>query len=276
MKAIFAFACFAVEMALAIFLGKWIFGSLNLGVVIWIFMMAASIRLFMVSVPKVTGLLTVDLRTGVLVPYFTGLHFRFPWEQVQEENYINLQLVTTKREETFPSMDGPLMLVKWSCQYRPDPKGLDRYVSVGESTVEEGLPDVVSSILQKIISDKSSEDCKKDQHEIEKAVLKEFNEMVPGPSELYGIELVRFSLADVDYEDKAQKVRVTKMVTDKLREIATEIVKNHPGTSEADALKIAMVINGNLPKSVLEVEGKAGEALAALLVAAGGVKGGSK
>jgi hypothetical protein len=99
--------------------------------------------------------------------------------------------------------------------------------------------------------------------------------MKPTPAELYGIELVRVSLADVDFEPTVQAVRATQMVSKKLLEIAKDIRKKHPDISDKDALNAAMIMNKDISKSVTEVEGQGGEALAALLMAMSG-KGGNK
>src|SRR3989344_6138283 len=75
-------------------------------------------RFFTVSVPEACGLVTVDLFKSLLRKLFaddpfynlrvygTGFHFRFPWEQVKDGNYINLRVIPLPfKEETYPSMN---------------------------------------------------------------------------------------------------------------------------------------------------------------------------
>lgn len=244
--------------------------------VVLVVVAALSAKYFLVSVPEVTGLLTVNTFTGELKPYGTGLHFRLPWEQVKEGNFINLRVITESMEESYPSQDGPVMFVKWSFQYRPsaeaiyDNEGkspLERYISADDNTIKMGLKDVGSSILSANIAGYPAENCKKNQQEIEKELRKEFEEMKPTPKELYGIDLIRVSLADVDFEATVQAVRASAQVAAKLTQMATAIRLGHPEISQKDAMNAAMIIHGKVKKDVVEVEGEGGEALAALLIA---------
>lgn len=221
----------------------------------------------MVSVPEVTGLLTVNVFTGRLTPYGPGLHFKLPWEQIKEGLYINLRVITEDMEESYPSQDGPVMLVKWSFQYRPYLQFLERYIGADDNTIKKGLKDVGSSILSANIAGFPADNCKRNQQAIETELRAEFGTMTPTPEELYGIELVRVSLADVDYEPTVQAVRASEQVAAKLRQIATAIRADHPEISQKDAMNAAMIIHGKIKKDVVEVEGQGGEALAALLIA---------
>lgn len=224
-----------------------------------------NIKYFLVSVPEVTGLLTVNLFTGKLKPYKTGLHFIPLWEQVKEGNFINLRVITESMEESYPSEDGPVMLVKWSFQYRPILKLLGKYISSDDHTIKEGVKDVGSSILSASIAGQLSENCKTNQHQIEEALRNKFASADPTPEELYGIELIRVSLADVDFEPTVQAVRASAQVSAKLTQMATAIRLGHPEISQKDAMNAAMIIHGKVSKNIMEVEGEGGNALAALL-----------
>lgn len=253
-------------------------------VVVVLSLVALNIKHFMVSVPEVTGLLTLDIVTGKLKPYGPGLHFRWPWEQLKDGLFINLRIVTEPMEETYPSKDGPAMLVKWSFQYRPsttriyDSKGmspLERYISSDDNTIKAGLKDVGSSILSADIAKLSAEESKEKQKELEDRLEKEFEtKSPPTPWDLYGIEIIRVSLADVDYEPDVQKVKASQVVATTLQSMAKNIQKDNPDISQKDAMNAAMIIDGKITKHVVEVEGEGGNALAALLVTALG--GGKK
>jgi regulator of protease activity HflC (stomatin/prohibitin superfamily) len=240
--------------------------------IVILLVIALSIKHFMVSVPEVTGLLTVNVFTGKLIPYGTGLHFRFPWEQVKEGNFINLRVVTENMEESYPAQNGPVMLVKWSFQYRPYLQYLERYISSDDNTIKQGLKDVGSSILSANIAGLPADDCKKNQQAVEEELRREFGAMAPTPEELYGIELIRVSLADVDYEPTVQAVRASEQIAAKLQEIAAKICKEHPEIKQKDAMNMAMIIHGKVTKNVVEIEGEGGNALAALIMAALGGK----
>lgn len=247
------------------------FDSLLLGGALGLFLVAMSFKTFTVSVPEVTGLLTVNtLSNGEPIPYGPGLHVRYPWEQVKEGNFINLRLITKRKTETYPSKDGSLLLVDWSYQYRTRVDLLPIYITVDEETIEGGLTDVGSSILSANIAEKNADDCKAEQQEFEQELWEEFCEMKPTPEELYGVELVRVSLADMDYEASVQGVRASEAVTQRLLLIAAAIKEDNPGIGDEAAMSMALVINGNMQKRVQAVEGEAGNALAALLASMGG------
>lgn len=253
--------------------------SMTIGVVVWFVALAYWHRQFLVSVPEVTGLVTINLITGGLHPYGTGIHFRYPWEQVKGGNYITLRIVTQERKETYPSADGPLMEAEWSFQYRPTIEGLPRHIAVDESTINKGLVDVGSSFLSSQIAKKEAIKCKEEQAGLERELKRTFEEekikikltdKKEGEitlEEFYGIDIVRVSLADLDYEEKFQQVRVTEQVATRLKKIAADIKAENPDVSSKDALNTAMIINKDVTKHVQEVEGEGGKALAGLFMA---------
>jgi len=267
-KIVVMLVCFVLEFIVSATVGSFIFGSLQWILVIWLVLMALSVDKFLLSVPEITGLLTVDVFTGALRPYGTGFHLRYPWEQVKAGNYINLRIITEPIEESYPAQDGPSMLTKWSFQYRPRLDMLARYISVDDRTIKEGLKDVGSSILSANIAQVPAADCKKNQQQVEEELKKEFQDLHPTPAELYGIDLIRVSLADVDYEPTVQAVRASEQVAARLRAIAAAIRTENPAISQKDAMNLALIIHGNIKKDVVEVEGEGGNALAALLIAA--------
>lgn len=271
---VFAFFCWFLIYALAVIVGTQI-NSILVTLALWALAMRFLVTPFLVSVPEVTGLVTINLLSGIgggrYYCYPTGMHFRFPWEQVKVGNYINLRLITDSKKETYPARDGPLMLTEWSFQYRPLWQKLDRYIAVDETTINRGLVDVGSSVLSANIASMEADDCKTYQHRIETDLRAQFERMSPSPEELYGIEMVRVALADLDYEEKYQKARASERVSQKLKDIATQLMEEAKlkgkEISFKEALNAAMIINGDVTKAIQEVEGQGGEALAALLMA---------
>ena len=266
------------------------FRGILVGLGVWLVLVTSTLRFFMVSVPEVSGLVTVNLLgCGRLQPYGPGLHFRYPWEQVKDGNYINFRLIKKEIDETYPAKDGPELKIKWFFQYRPRLILLGRHIAVSEEVIDSGLTDVGSSFLSQEIGARrtSAESCKREQREIEEALRRYFEEEsviellqdgvnlgipfeppegeAPTLGWLYGIDLVRVGIHDMDYEEKYQRARSSKAVSKKLNEIADKLKRGD--ISEKDALNAAMIINKDITKNVQEVEGKGGEALAALLMA---------
>ena len=256
-----------------------------IGFALWLAVVASTLRIFLVSVPEITGLVTINYFGGSLKEYGTGLSFKFPWEQVKDGNYIDLRLKTVQVIQDYPSSDGPLIKIEWSYQFRPKKGLLASYIGIGISTIEEGLTDVGSSFLSSDIGVRLAINVKKDQKDIELNLQKAFEEaeivddgLKVKLENLYAIDLIRVSLADVDYEQRYQKARASEQVAARLQEIA-QIIKAGktvdgnvvaaamPDISDKDAMNIALIINGDVQKNIQEVEGKGGEALAALLMA---------
>jgi hypothetical protein len=257
--------------------------SITIGVVAWFVALAYWHRLFLVSVPEVTGLVTINLLTGELHPYGTGIHFRFPWEQVKEGNFINLRIVTQERSEDYPSEDGPVLKVKWSFQYKSTVEGLPKYIAVDETTVNKGFGDVGSSFLGARIASEKAEACVNTREAIEKELQKKFEDVVKlgdtakdhNLEQLYGVDLLRVSLADIDFETKYQGARSTQATAKKLKEVASNIQKGKK-INDKDAFNAALIINGDVKKSIQEVEGEGGNALASLFMAMANAAGGRK
>lgn len=284
LKMFFGILCGLFSFSVPIFFGWFIFDIWGTGVpgaFVGAFVGARvagkSVPHYMVSVPEVTGLLTVNtLRDGRFEVYRPGLHFRFPWEQAKTGNYINLRTITRQKEENYPTADGPKMHVKWSYQYRPDYKKLDKYLSVEEDTIEKGVSDIGSGVLSSEIGLMGALDVKKLQKGLGKKMRGIFKEIKLMEGErleaFYGIELINVALADVDFDERFQRIRTSEQIANQLEEIAKRLKTGE--ISDKDALNAAMIINGDIKKNVQEVEGQGGQALAALLMAMAGAAGG--
>lgn len=279
-RMIFTVAVWSGLLYLCVVIGALVLGfraGIFIGGAIWSLRMAYGIRYFMMSVPEVTGLLTINLlKNGELRPYGSGIHFRYPWEQIKEGNYINIRLITKSHKEDYPSADGPKMHVEWSYQYRPKLRLLAKYIAVDESTIEKGITDVGSSFLSSVIAKEAAIKCKEEQSLIEEELRKKFEmagdrrkregEEKQSLEELYGIDLIKISLSDLDYDPDFQKVRSSEQIAQRIKEIAARLKENKQ-ISDKDALNAAMIINKDITKHIQEVEGEGGQALAALLMA---------
>ena len=238
----------------------------------WAFIMSFSIRPFMVSVPEVTALVTINLLTGELKAYETGLWFRYPWEQVKMGNYINLRLLPLGAEENYPAKDGPLMHTKWQAPYRV--VNAINFIKVGREAVEGILQKAGSGVLSAYIAKHDSDKVKDNQEGVEKKLQEKFSKMEL--EELCGVKIPVVSLADLDYDPTVQKVLATQYVARKLKTVGEDLRKGQEEIKPKDALNSAMIIHGAVTKHVNEVEGEGGNALAALFMAMAQGGGGKK
>jgi hypothetical protein len=242
--------------------------GVGLGGAAWLYVMGRMLKSFMVSVPEVTGLITVNLFTGKLVTYGTGLHFRLPWEQVKDGNFINLRTTKTdEKQETFPTQDGPEIHTKWSLQYRSSVEGLPAYIAVNEETINQGLNEVASSFLAREIKTMKSEEIRDDKdatkvtleekllnHFREKATVRtEDGENVP-LEDFYGIHILLVTLADMDFDAAYQLARSTDQVIDKFKEAAAKLKGGDGSITDKDALDSVLMVAGKGVKKEVRQE----------------------
>jgi hypothetical protein len=244
------------------------------GWALWAGIMSFSIQPFMVSVSEYTILVTINLWSGELREYKTGLWCRYPWEQAKKGNYINTRLIPVDREEDYPARDGPKMHAKWQFWYRV--VDAIKFVRIGREAAEKALTATGSSILSAYTAKHDAEDAKENQASAETALQEKFSNMDPPPLESLGVEIPEVLLADLDYEPIVQKVRATQFVANKLKEIGQDLRAEQEDIKPKDSLNAAMIIHGDVTKHVNEVEGEGGNALAALLMAMAQGGGGRK
>lgn len=257
---------------LASFLFKhYLFLGLGLGTALWVYMSGKSLKAFMVSVPEVTGLVTVDLITGGMHTYGPGLHFRQPWEQVKDGNYINLRTMKTDdKQETFPCKDGPVVIVKWSLQYRSSVEQLREYIAVDEETINKGLNEVASSFLALKIRNMGAEEIRKNENKkvLEENLLSHFQTSATVPvkrtdgtdtplEKFYGISILLVTIADVDFEASYQEARSTDQIMKALKKTAKHLVTGGDGSiTNKDALDSVLMVAGKGVKKEVRQETK--------------------
>ncbi|TSC54948.1 MAG: hypothetical protein LiPW30_414 [Parcubacteria group bacterium LiPW_30] len=135
----------------------------------WLLAVSHFLPYFLVSVPEVTSLITVNLFGGELKEYPTGIHFKYPWEQTKSGNYINLRIFAKEFEkgETYPALDGVMLHVVWSFQYRGMKGNIGKYIAVDKTVIDRGLHDIGSSFLAQIIANLTAETARKNIKRIE-------------------------------------------------------------------------------------------------------------
>lgn len=170
--------CIVVYLVINLLLG-FVFNELGMAVFqkynnwfsfgFWFLATSRFLPYFLVSVPEVTSLITVNLFGGELKEYQTGIHFRYPWEQAKLGNYINLRIFAKEFEqgETYPALDGVMLHVVWSFQYRGMKGNIGKYIAVDKTVIDRGLHDIGSSFLAQIIANLTAETARKNIKRIE-------------------------------------------------------------------------------------------------------------
>ncbi|MDP3958364.1 MAG: hypothetical protein Q8Q36_02810 [bacterium] len=246
----------------------------TIGVVLWFFLSKA--RYYMVSIPEISGLVTIDLlpwtlEENKLRAYPTGLHLRWPWEQVKEGNFINLRTMTTDVvEEDFPTKAGPMMHVAWSAQYEPQWYTIPIYISIAEQTINSGLIDVSSETLKDEIwkiEEKDLEMATGRRDELAKKIMDSYktNRTVPvklpdgkeanvSREEYYGVVITLAPISDYDFEKSYQQARAVNQRVVGLKKASKEILKDNDGSiTSKDAWTDTLMLDGqNVKREVSE------------------------
>lgn len=249
-----------IAVPLSFLFTRYLVLGFGLGTALWLYENGKVIKYFMVSVPEVTGLVTLNLFSGEMNTYGAGLNFILPWEQVKEGNYINLRVMKTDdKTETFPSKDGPVIIATWSLQYASSVEQLTAYIAVDEETINRGLGEVASGFLALKIRDTNSEDAreKTKKQELETDLLQHFQQTATVPVEqpngeikniplekFYGISIKLVAIADVDFEADYQKARSTDRVMKKFKETADGIKGEDGSITSKDALDSVLMVAG--------------------------------
>lgn len=169
----FAFTAFGMEMFLK---EVTLFAT-----AIWIYLLGRALPYFLVSVPEVTSLIAINLFGGELKEYQTGIHLRFPWEQVKPGNYITLRIFAKDfaKGETYPALDGVMLHVVWGFQYRGMRGNIGKYIAVDKTVIDGGLHDIGSSFLAQIFANLTAETARKNIKRIENCVKGHFEYEIP-------------------------------------------------------------------------------------------------
>lgn len=240
--------------------------GISLGAATWFVLLGTTLRFFMVSVPEVCGLVTVNYFTGEMHAYGTGLAFRFPWELIRIGSYINLRKITqsfgtsNERSETYPAKDGPTMIVKWSFQYMGRLELLPNYIAVDKSTVDEGLKAIGSSFLSGEIGSLNADEIKggtnhqdlenrmRDHFEIEQTFKVNGVETEGTIEKVFGIDIILINLSDIDFSPEYQKARENERIVKKVKDTSNILAENGSMTPK-EAYDRTLVTTGIVKKT---------------------------
>lgn len=260
--------------------------SIWVGAAFWQAAVAHTAQMFLVSVPEVTGLITVNWfwRPTVQEPYRgmtvypTGVWFKFPWEQVKLGNYINMRIVEIRIDENFPAADGPEVHQKGTLVYRPLLDLLPRYIAVDDEVIDNGLKTAAEGRLSSYIGEDDAIQARNSIQEYEKWIVEDMEEVgsieLTGSREydasgttgkatiewLWGIDLLITRLGDSTYEDRFQDGLSRERVSHLIQSVAQGMIAE--GMDPKQAWNTAMIQWGLTKKEIIELEGIAFDKLA--------------
>lgn len=241
-----------------------------LGLAAWVKLLNPLFRSLTLSVPEWAGAVTVSYISGEMRPYGTGLWFRYPWEQVDFDRFINTRKILLVFEEDYPSKNGVPVKVRGSIQYWPRLKDLGTYIGVNDAAITKGLEDILNAMVSKeVVVAETPENFREQFDRISKKIEEEFlGPATEGIEKKFAIEIDVVAFGDIKYDDDYQKALTTKQSMEKLKEAAMKVKEaaKEAATEDGeevpfgDALDMVFVEHGKIDKSIISAGGKGAEA----------------
>lgn len=282
----------AVGLFLASLLG-WPFGGLAIAASLYL-----GGRTVALTVPYITaivkypwGLVTQDMITGNPVVYGAGLHFKLPWETVEEKSNISLEDRTTIEQNLTIATKSDELKVKISFQWRADLKNLATFFRLEDST-KAALFEPIERFVSTSFADMTAEEARQSQSILSRLLLAAFKgtveeaiskippnhdkwdvfvkeerlfaEDVQNYEKQYGIHVVQVNVSDVDFSDEVKKARAGLAEHRSIEELYYSIAGGkdaYSALSLNERAKIraeARVITGNATEKQINMTGSSG------------------
>lgn len=227
---------------------------LTLSLMIWLLLIKATLRSFLVSVPAFIGLVTESLLGGEYFTYPAGIHIRYPWEVVKIENYFSLELITVPFQEDFVSSDGGVVRVKGSFRYMADFDNLIQYAQIAESTIVIGFSNLAKRLITSEIANRSADQARKETDKIKKVIEQLYIEEDGAPKltskdeKSFGVQFKDFTLADIGYDKETQNILTT--------DFNRNVLARATGFNDLNekAREDALVLEGKITKDIKKID----------------------
>lgn len=219
---------------------------------IWVRFASRSYEPYIVSVPGVVGLVTESALGGEFYVYSSGIHFKYPWERVTEENFYSLETITTSYYEDFVSKDDGIVQAKGSFNYNADINNLINYHKISEKTIVDGFRNLITGCLTVQIVSRYAEEARKETKEIKEAIEMLYKGKHHEKEKEYGVQFTDVTLADIGYDTETQKALSMAFHRKKIAEGSKEF--NEMGQRQ---IENALLLEGKMTKVVhkLEIDG---------------------
>lgn len=253
--------------------------SVWIGTALWVISVTQTAQMFLVNVPEVTGLITVNwfwrptrqepLRGMTVYP--TGVWFKFPFEQVKLGNYINMRIVDVPVNENFPAEDGVPLHLNGTLLYRPLLDLLPRYIAVDDEVIDGGLQEVADGRLSVYVAEDPVKRARNSIDDYQKWVIEDLEAEgsvvlaksievdasgVTGDASiewLLGIDLLIVRLGDATYDPVYQKGLTEGARAVLVQGVADKMIGS--GMNPKEAWNNAMIQFGLTQKQIYELEG---------------------
>lgn len=233
------------------------------GLALWLTTMAIIIPQLIVSVPEITGLITVNLlANGKLRSYSTGFQIKYLWEQAKQGNFINLRLIPTSNTLTFVTSDGVEVSYTYTIQYRGRLKLLGIFIRVALGDVNEALGAIARYVISQGVMGKKADELRSDT-EVKK-LQEKLNDELGQTSRFghqieyrYGIDIEVVSLSEPKFSKDYIESTTTQVIVDKMNAAGKKLMDKVNGlglTGQSAADMVAMLNKEAVTKTVTGFE----------------------
>lgn len=212
--------------------GMWFFGLIGFGVGGY-FLMKISKRLFVYNEEN-HAYVTNNPLTGENVPYGPKASFSHPWEQRNQEDEYDLQVISVKF--SLPAQTGTSnLIVDGMFQYRINLANITTYIAVNPGTVQDGLLAFIKTFLSQTLAGYDLEGARKNIGKINAALKEKFiyEEAASDIQLKNGINTVNILLTALELPPQVQ---ATRNSVDEAQQLM-RVVASLAGMSEEDYKK---------------------------------------
>lgn len=249
---------FILTLALSGFLSGFGFGIFVVGLVL---------PYFIVNVPQATLLYTLNYfrqaneedRFYNQHVYMTGLHFKYPWEVYEKNNFINGREQEQTFDENIPAGDGVVVKIKGMVVFRASPSFLPYYIAVNDTVIKDGIVTVILAFLVELIGFMEGVEARRASDQIQLACQRIFailkTQKDRDLERFFGIVVSLVRIKDVDFDVTFQSALTGERIAERLEKATASLVEK-ANVEASDALNAAMLAFGELKvtKEVKEIK----------------------
>lgn len=240
---------FPIGMRATSYLSNNLLAQLLAGTALWLVGFAGLLYLHVISVPEITGLVTLSVLTGTMHAYGAGWKIRYLWEQVKEENFINLRLIPTNKTFKFVTKDGVEVQYTFTVQYRGRLNLLPVFIRVDKADIDEAIHAIVRSVVAISAMDRTADEqrIKANVELLLKDLRKELGQDDDGVGHeieyRYGIDIEVVSLSEPTFGEDYVQATTAEVITGKFNAAALKLKQSDglglTGQSAMDTVLLA-------------------------------------
>lgn len=262
---------FLLLVALAFLLIPWVAGLTShittsqagqwlMGLGIWLAVFLSILKLHLISVPEITGLVTLDVFRGVMHAYGSGWKIKYLWEQANDENYINMRLLPTSDSHALVTKDGVKVTFTYTVQYRARLRLLPIYIRVDKEDIDGALDAIVRSAISLKAMGRTADELRSDEkvEEMNQALREELGQDGYG-HEIefrYGIDIEVVSISEPTFGEDYVESTTAQVITAKFDAAARKLRESDGlGLSGQAAMDVVLLANKEkIERKVIAIE----------------------